>query len=771
MATLCPAGLQQQMLASRQHAAVSRHSRLPATPQQRFCWPPAGSTQHCSHLAPQRSRAAPRRGVACSSNSPPIAYPTGGGGGDCTGSNFSSNPGGGKTLNDVILWTINLPWQKAFSWVVVAMVASQLSDFFGITMGTFIVSFVGNGFVQSGRDWLPLRRFSPQDRRRFLVVTYYTAIVSLFTLFGVLIIPDVVREGADLVSRLQTENLWVVVLEKMRKGLGEGAMDSLERFLLIASSDDVTRAIDFATLDTIAGGARTQYLGMALQNVLRQYTNAAATIVSELLSFTTKFAVGISLILSFMVVWDLPTIKRGVQSLRTSRIAPIYNTVAPSLEIFATLFGKALQAQARIAAVNTILTALGMWALKLPGAGLLSLFVFFCGFIPIAGVIISTVPIAFVALTEYGFTKLALVLLMITGVHFVEAYGLNPAIYSAHLKLHPLLVLTVLVVAEHSLGVWGLLLAVPLTVFALDYVVRYPQYTATGVAAAELENAVLGTTWDVHRHIKANEQPVTAQQQADFEAEAEGRRLSLKWTTLASLCPWQCDAQSNGMATSSSTPTQARWKLHGATYAAAAAPPHDNRRCWPPAAAARPVSRGATRRQIRAAYIERIKLLHPDVSVSGEDSTPAAAALNTAYDRLMAGFGTNSREDSDEEGEDPLDVFDVPEAEPNELFVNPFACYNVSPLQWRELQEAAKEAEAARRDPWSSLQQQGVQCSEGAFVYLSPRQLAIVCEELERAATAMDSTSLDAAAYFVSDCLGRARMANNRMPSRSGSWA
>ncbi|KAL4858146.1 putative transport protein YdbI [Chlorella vulgaris] len=727
MATLCPAGLQQQMLASRQHAAVSRHSRLPATPQQRFCWPPAGSTQHCSHLAPQRSRAAPRRGVACSSNSPPIAYPTGGGGGDCTGSNFSSNPGGGKTLNDVILWTINLPWQKAFSWVVVAMVASQLSDFFGITMGTFIVSFVGNGFVQSGRDWLPLRRFSPQDRRRFLVVTYYTAIVSLFTLFGVLIIPDVVREGADLVSRLQTENLWVVVLEKMRKGLGEGAMDSLERFLLIASSDDVTRAIDFATLDTIAGGARTQYLGMALQNVLRQYTNAAATIVSELLSFTTKFAVqasgnsvfarrwaavlsaalawlagllhhapppsaavGISLILSFMVVWDLPTIKRGVQSLRTSRIAPIYNTVAPSLEIFATLFGKALQAQARIAAVNTILTALGMWALKLPGAGLLSLFVFFCGFIPIAGVIISTVPIAFVALTEYGFTKLALVLLMITGVHFVEAYGLNPAIYSAHLKLHPLLVLTVLVVAEHSLGVWGLLLAVPLTVFALDYVVRYPQYTATGVAAAELENAVLGTTWDVHRHIKANEQPV---------------------------------------------------------------------------------SRGATRRQIRAAYIERIKLLHPDVSVSGEDSTPAAAALNTAYDRLMAGFGTNSREDSDEEGEDPLDVFDVPEAEPNELFVNPFACYNVSPLQWRELQEAAKEAEAARRDPWSSLQQQGVQCSEGAFVYLSPRQLAIVCEELERAATAMDSTSLDAAAYFVSDCLGRARMANNRMPSRSGSWA
>lgn len=52
--------------------------------------------------------------------------------------------------------------------------------------------------------------------------------------------------------------------------------------------------------------------------------------------------------------------------------------------------------------VNTALTALGMWALAIPGVGLLSLFTFICSFIPIAGVVISTTPIAFVALTEYG---------------------------------------------------------------------------------------------------------------------------------------------------------------------------------------------------------------------------------------------------------------------------------------------------------------------------------------------------------------------------------
>lgn len=64
---------------------------------------------------------------------------------------------------------------------------------------------------------------------------------------------------------------------------------------------------------------------------------------------------------------------------------------------------------------------------------------------------------------------------------------LNPAIYSAHLKLHPLMVLSTLVVAEHNMGVWGLLLAVPMTVFALDYLIRYPQSTVTEVGAKELE--------------------------------------------------------------------------------------------------------------------------------------------------------------------------------------------------------------------------------------------------------------------------------------------
>lgn len=61
--------------------------------------------------------------------------------------------------------------------------------------------------------------------------------------------------------------------------------------------------------------------------------------------------VGVSLVLSFMVVWDFPTIARGMQSLRSSRLRAVYTEVAPTFTVFGSLFGKALQAQVALKAL------------------------------------------------------------------------------------------------------------------------------------------------------------------------------------------------------------------------------------------------------------------------------------------------------------------------------------------------------------------------------------------------------------------------------------
>lgn len=411
-------------------------------------------------------------------------------------------PGGKSELQSLLH---SIPYKRLLLWGFVGAVSWQLHEFFGIVMGTFIISFIGNSFIVNTIDnqlvsmALPARH----TRRRLLVVIYFAAIIAFITLFGVLTIPDIVREGADFIRRLKSDNVWVILVEKMRQGLGEQVMESLERFVMLATSNDITRAaVDHGHVWT---AERSTQLGMAVSSMLKGYTTTAAQIITAMLKSVTKFTiqVGVAMILGFFMLWDLPTISQGVSSLQNSRLAPVHAELAPVLTVFGQLFGRALEAQARIALVNTALTALGMWLLAIPGIGLLSLFVFICSFIPIAGVIISTTPIGFVALTEYGFMTLALVILMVTAVHFVEAYVLNPAIYSAHLKLHPLMVLITLVVAEHNMGVWGLLLAVPLTVFALDYLIRYPQSTVTEVGAKELEKVMHSHDPDDTEHVAA----------------------------------------------------------------------------------------------------------------------------------------------------------------------------------------------------------------------------------------------------------------------------
>lgn len=68
--------------------------------------------------------------------------------------------------------------------------------------------------------------------------------------------------------------------------------------------------------------------------------------------------VGVSLVLSFMVVWDFPTIARGMQSLRSSRLRAVYTEIAPTFTVFGSLFGKALQAQVSHTALYALIIAL-----------------------------------------------------------------------------------------------------------------------------------------------------------------------------------------------------------------------------------------------------------------------------------------------------------------------------------------------------------------------------------------------------------------------------
>ena len=83
-------------------------------------------------------------------------------------------------------------------------------------MGTFVVSFIGNGIVRSAQSTRLFSRLvkGSRLRRRVLVAGYFSLIVAACALFGVMTIPDIVREGADFVQRLKSDSIWVVVVRE-----------------------------------------------------------------------------------------------------------------------------------------------------------------------------------------------------------------------------------------------------------------------------------------------------------------------------------------------------------------------------------------------------------------------------------------------------------------------------------------------------------------------------------------------------------------------------
>lgn len=88
-------------------------------------------------------------------------------------------------------------------------------------MGTLVLSAIGISFTNSKRLKSSISFIIPNiEHRKVIVILYYTLIICLFVLFGSITIPDIVKEGIDIVERLKNNNIWLVIIEKMRSGLG-----------------------------------------------------------------------------------------------------------------------------------------------------------------------------------------------------------------------------------------------------------------------------------------------------------------------------------------------------------------------------------------------------------------------------------------------------------------------------------------------------------------------------------------------------------------------
>lgn len=135
---------------------------------------------------------------------------------------------------------------------------------------------------------------------------------------------------------------------------------------------------------------------------------------------------------------------------------------------FVNTFGVVLEAQFFIALCNTALTTICLLFMHMPQILALALMVFIFSLVPVAGVIISLIPLSMVGYSVGGIRDVIYIIIMVIAIHALESYVLNPKFMSSRTELPIFYTFVVLLVSEKLFGTWGLIVGVPIFTFLLD---------------------------------------------------------------------------------------------------------------------------------------------------------------------------------------------------------------------------------------------------------------------------------------------------------------
>jgi predicted PurR-regulated permease PerM len=379
--------------------------------------------------------------------------------------------------------------RRVVIWVILFLLLWALRDFFTVVFLTFVLAIVAAPLAEIGIRRLRLPHWAA-------VTVVYLLFLGVLGSFVAFVVPSVVSQLNRTIQNLPSTEAAVIETKNRLVRSYPALREPLNGYLRSALADDRLQIVELELIgERQRLGVTEAQLAAAAENavvptgVLAEYFNRQdqlllnawiagqfqrvrqyAPTVTVMLYRATATTL-LALLFSFLILIDLNRIKAGISRLRTSRVGDFYEEAAPPIARFGIVLGRAVEAQAAIAVVNTVLTLIGLLLLDIPLVAMLSIIVFVCSFVPVLGVFISTTPIVLVALNAGGpGLSLAAIGLVIV-IHAIEAYVLNPIIYGRHLKLNPVLTLIILYVGYHAFGLWGMLLGVPVARYFIHDVI------------------------------------------------------------------------------------------------------------------------------------------------------------------------------------------------------------------------------------------------------------------------------------------------------------
>ncbi|MCX6998322.1 MAG: AI-2E family transporter [Kiritimatiellaeota bacterium] len=351
-------------------------------------------------------------------------------------------------------------WEKLVLWTILIGLFYLLRPFFLLIFLTFLITYL----TKTGIDWV-VRRLNMNYRWATIVV--FVLFLSLLGSVGAWMGPKLVIQSNQILTEIAGDSE-----KQAQEKINRFADKIVVRIVGQEKGREFIGSEEYAALMTTLKDEAIRAIKTALPNVLQTLLNLVK------LGWKLFISLLLAIIFSFALVLDWRRIAARMRALETSRIGTFYQHVAPHLQAFAVVLGKAFRAQAIIATCNTILTAAGLWYFNVPNIALLSAIVFLCGFIPILGTFLSSIPILLFGIQHGGLDLMIKLVALIALVHAFEAYLLNPKITADVLHVHPLLILVLLLLGERFFGIWGMVVGVPIGYYVITVLTKKDDHLA-----------------------------------------------------------------------------------------------------------------------------------------------------------------------------------------------------------------------------------------------------------------------------------------------------
>ena len=305
----------------------------------------------------------------------------------------------------------------------------------------FVISYPLNILMNFyERHWFPKskKKIAEKSRRPVCLIGSILTVIGIIALIGVIIAPQLVNCIKLLVAEVPAAIN--VVVEKLK------TIDFISKDLIntISSIDWKSRINDI--FDTVTSG-----LGSAM--------DVAVTAVTSIFSVVANVVLGI--IFAVYLLLDKNRLMGQVRKVSEKYIPEHWlSKITHVLGIVNDCFRRFIVGQCTEAVILGTLCTIGMAILRLPYAAMIGALVAFTALIPIVGAFIGAGVGAFLILMESPM-KALIFLIFIVVLQQLEGNLIYPKVVGSSIGLPGIWVLAAVTVGGGVMGIWGLLLGVP----------------------------------------------------------------------------------------------------------------------------------------------------------------------------------------------------------------------------------------------------------------------------------------------------------------------